>query len=121
MERGPMDAPKVDEYTAVAELVRLVRGGIDSATWLVNNAHNHDTEGWEELVASARADRTVAVLALSVLETRAKAPTVTTSTSTTPTHYARVRAVEKPGRWTLLKAFLKGEYLTSWREPTVTL
>jgi hypothetical protein len=45
----------------------IVRGGMDSMAWLVNNAHNHDDPEWEAWVRAAFEDREVALQALERL------------------------------------------------------
>jgi hypothetical protein len=45
----------------------IVRGGMDSMAWLVNNAHNHDDPKWEAWVRAAFEDREVALQALKRL------------------------------------------------------
>lgn len=35
------------------------------------------------------------------------------------TYIVRVRYVERPSRWKLLKALIKGEYTTGWFSPEI--
>lgn len=43
------------------------RGGLDSLAWLLNNAHNHDSPEWADLVDAARRDRVQAMYAIDRL------------------------------------------------------
>lgn len=43
---------------------QTIRGGIDSAWWLINNVQNHDMAVWETFVIAARQDRARALEAL---------------------------------------------------------
>lgn len=46
----------------------VIRGGLDSLLWLVNNAHNHDDPRWREMEEAARADRDAALVELTEIE-----------------------------------------------------
>jgi hypothetical protein len=61
-EPEPIVGPSIDTSLTDPE---IVRGGIDSLAWLVNNAHNHDSPYWQNLEAAAAADRNAALEALA--------------------------------------------------------
>jgi hypothetical protein len=42
----------------------IVRGGLDSLAWVLNNASKHGTPKWEAYMAAARDDREAALAAL---------------------------------------------------------
>ena len=50
--------------TDVETDAQVVRAGMDSLAWLLNNAHNHDLPSWDGLVKAAREDRSTALAAL---------------------------------------------------------
>jgi hypothetical protein len=51
-----------------AELAATIREGIDSLTWMLNNAQNRSLQAWDSFEQGAREDRKAALAALATLE-----------------------------------------------------
>ena len=62
-----MEERTVEVASVVERPEDVIRGGMDSLMWLLNNAQDHDSPEWEGLVAAAREDRAKALAALDRL------------------------------------------------------
>ena len=69
-ERGGVPRPQDGAPSSIDVLAAQVRGGIDSQRWLLDNAHNYQSQEWDEYLRAAKKDAEKGYAALARLVAR---------------------------------------------------